>query len=406
MWNPQGRREPGGGGSRYDRLAERTGRSGGSMRKDTGSADNGIFSFGFEKSLRREFVEFPFHSYRRDPLWVPAQRSGVDFQISPRNPFFRYGISRNFLVRKAGRTVGRISAILNPGAVTEGNPVGYFAFFECLRDEEAAGRLVNAARDWLRAHGARAVRGPIQYSTYGGNRFVTRQGTEPPFFLEPYHPSWYPALFTNLGFQTVHRFLSHRADTLNPDEQLAPEAREQLSRQGYRVRPFQRKTAEQDLRTIYELSETCFATNFSFTSVPWEEFQALYGRIVSFVDPDFLLLLFSPEGHPAGYLFGCPDYAPALRAMKGRNGPAARIRFLLRRRHLDTVVLKTLAIHPDHQGNRLGSLLASVLHQTALRKGYTRMIYSTTQAEDSKTAAMAQRDSGVFREYALFEAGL
>lgn len=362
-----------------------------------------IVSFGFEKPWRKAFIDFPFRLHRKDEQWTPPIRKSLDFQLSSQYPFFRYGRSRNFLYRKGTETLGRISAILNPRARTDDKQVGYFAFFECVQDENVAGTLLDAACEWLRGQGAKIFRGPIQYSTYSSNRFVIKRGEEPPFFLEPYNPLYYPQFLERFGFRVTRRFYSSRTDRVNPDTHLSLQAREELYRKGFRVRTFEKGFAERDLRILYNLSEQCFARNFSFTSIPWEEFHSLHSGLVAFMDLDFLLFVFSPGGEPAGFVFGTPDYAKALRAMKGRNHLLSKSLFLWERRKTERAILKTLAVHPDHQGNRLGSLLAAHFHETATRKACQTILNSTIVKDNPTVFAMSVRDSVVFREYALFE---
>jgi hypothetical protein len=122
------------------------------------------------------------------------------------------------------------------------------------------------------------------------------------------------------------------------------------------------------------------------------------------LDLDFLQFVFAPGGEPAGYVFGTPDYAQAIRAMKGRSHLLSKARFLRERRKIDRAILKTLAVHPEHQGNRLGNLLTACFHETAKRKDCRTVIYSTIVKDHPSVSVMSDRDSRVFREYALFEA--
>ena len=362
-----------------------------------------ILSFEFEESWRKEFIGFPFHLYKEEPQWIPPLRSGVDSQLSPANPFFKYGRARNFLYRKGRETLGRVSAILNPEARSGDEQVGYFAFFECVPDSDVARALLDAASEWLHKEGARILRGPIQYSTYSSNRFVIKRGTAPPYFLEPYNPEYYPELLEKYGFAAIRRYYSCCADQLNPDAHLSPRDREELSGQGFQVRTFDKSSSDRDLRILYDLSERSFADNFSFTSIPWREFHFLHSRLIALVDPDYLLFVFAPGGEPAGYVFCVPDYAHALRAMKGRNHLLSKARFLWGRRKADTAILKTLAVHPDYQGNRLGNLLTAELHETAIRKGCRTILYSTIIKDNPAVFTMTTRDSSVIREYAIYE---
>lgn len=362
-----------------------------------------IISFDFEDRWAREFIEVAFRVYERDPRWIPVQRRSVAFQISGECPFFHYGRSRNFLALEGGRAVGRVSAILNPRAKEGPDQVGYLGFFECVDDADAAVELVGGATEWLRAEGASIVRGPVNYSTYYGNRMIISAEGHLPFLLEPYNPPTYPEFFRRAGFRIARKYLSYLADDWSRETHISAERKRKILDRGFCVRPFSMALAEEDLQALFEISERCFAGNWSYSPIPWEEFRAIYARVLSFVDPEMILFVISPEGKPVGFVFGYPDYGESVRRMAGRDGVAAKLRFFLAKGRADTVILKTLAVDSGYRDLRLGSLLAGELHDLVLRKGFGRIIYSTLMPGNESVSAMADRCSAVFREYAIFE---
>src|SRR3546814_14613206 len=63
------------------------------------------------KADLREFVELAYRLNRGDPAWVPPLRGEVYGLLTPgKNPWFEHGKAQFFLARRAGRTIGRISA--------------------------------------------------------------------------------------------------------------------------------------------------------------------------------------------------------------------------------------------------------------------------------------------------------
>ena len=141
---------------------------------------------------------------------------------------------------------------------------------------------------------------------------------------------------------------------------------------------------------IFEISSRCFVGNWSYTPIPWEEFHAIYAGVLSVLDPEMILFVIEPGGEPVGFVFGYPDYAEPVRRMGGHTRLSAKLRFLMARGKVDTAILKTLAIDSDYRDLRLGSLLAAALHDTIA-------------PDNASVAAMADRCSAVFREYAIFE---
>ena len=102
---------------------------------------------------RKEWVRFAFEHYRGDPYWVPPIISDDLAYFDPdRNPAFEVSQVRRFLAQSGGRTVGRVCASVNElEAGKLGHHRGRFGWFESMDDPEVAGRLLEAARDWLPA---------------------------------------------------------------------------------------------------------------------------------------------------------------------------------------------------------------------------------------------------------------
>src|SRR5580765_5773076 len=83
------------------------------------------------------FIGFPYALHRDDPRWTPLLRRDVRALLSPaKNPFFRHAEAEHFLARRAGRVVGRITAIENRlHNEVQRDRVGFFGFFESVDDE-------------------------------------------------------------------------------------------------------------------------------------------------------------------------------------------------------------------------------------------------------------------------------
>ena len=108
---------------------------------------------------RHRFVEFPYQLYRGDAHWIaPLRMAQKDILNTKRHPFYKTSDVEMFLARRDGRVVGRIMAILNRAHNEFHNErAGFFGFFEVENDEQAAGALLGAARDWVLGRGAAVI---------------------------------------------------------------------------------------------------------------------------------------------------------------------------------------------------------------------------------------------------------
>ena len=113
---------------------------------------------------------------------------------------------RNFLLVDGSDMRGRVTAMINPHLCDDsGRPYGQLGFFECIDDPDAARLLIEPAMAWLRDKlpVGGSVLAPMNFDTWHAYRLRTAGFEEPTYFMEPYNPRFYPALFTALGFAPI-----------------------------------------------------------------------------------------------------------------------------------------------------------------------------------------------------------
>ncbi len=82
-----------------------------------------------------------------------------------KNPFYQHADAEFYVAKRGGEIVGRIAAIINHNHNKEHQEnIGFFGFFECIDDQSVANVLFDTARDYVKARGATALRGPANPS--------------------------------------------------------------------------------------------------------------------------------------------------------------------------------------------------------------------------------------------------
>src|SRR4030042_1240052 len=114
-----------------------------------------------KKDLMR-FIKLPWKIYQGDKNWVPPLILDRKKILSKeKNPFFKHAEMEMFLAERDGKLVGRIAAIKNDLHNSFHNDkVGFFGFFECINDQQAANTLLDAAKKWLKEKRLDTMRGP------------------------------------------------------------------------------------------------------------------------------------------------------------------------------------------------------------------------------------------------------
>ncbi len=353
---------------------------------------------GQGEDFREAFLALPYRLHRGDPAWIPPFRSAMRAQLAPEAPFTRHGDWVHFLAYEGKVPLARCSAMINrryePG-------LGFIGYFEAADRYDASEAVLASAVDWLRERAVTTIRGPLNTSTYFPYRFMTEGFEHGAFFLEPYNPRHYPEHWERFGFRPVCSYTSSIVDSADFAAQTQRHHARAMAA-GYRARPFDRTRFDAELKLMYDLSSAIFAGSWMWRPVEFSEFQSLYTGMRGIMDPDLCHFLFQGDT-PVGFVFGLPDYAPAIRAMNGSQSLWAKIRFLMKRHETPAALLKTFGVLPSHRNGSLALALCHLMHDAAARKGYAKTVHALMR-EDNTSLRMSQRFGGqTLKSYALYE---
>jgi GNAT superfamily N-acetyltransferase len=264
-----------------------------------------------------------------------------------------------------------------------GRQLGFIGHY-AAHDAQAAGRLLDWACRQLAAHRCTLAVGPVDGSTWQRYRLRVERGAEPDFFLEPNNPDDWPCHFTANGFQ----LLAHYSSTLNTNlaqanSGLAKVAQRAAAR-GIHIRPFDPDRFDEELGRLYRLALTSFSRNFLYSPIDEANFMALYRPLRPYIRPE-LILLAEREAQPIGFIFALPDLLQAQRGLA-----------------IDTLIIKTVAVRPDHQTHGLGSLLVARCQEMAHQLGYHRTIHALMHEKNDSRKISQRNETRLIRRYALF----
>jgi len=286
------------------------------------------------------------------------------------------------LIEETGQRAARCSLWWsNPPPLGGHRPglIGHYA----AQDDALAGPILNTACQHLASHGCTIAIGPMDGNTWRRYRLLTERGREPLFFLEPDNPDDWPAHFTANGFSPLAHYYSALNTNLEVEDPRIGQIEQRISERGIRLRPLNLQSFESELRAIFAVSLASFAENFLYTPISEEEFVAQYRGIEPYIRPE-LVLIAEQEGVVAGFVFAIPDL---LQARRGQP--------------VNTMIIKTLAVHPALGGGGLGSLLTARCQEAARRLGYSRSIHALMH-ESNKSRKISSHTATTIRRYALF----
>lgn len=287
-----------------------------------------------------------------------------------------------FLEDARGQVVARCSLWWRQTPAHEGHRVGYVGHY-AVSDPEAASVLLDGACQRLAAEGCTLAIGPVDGNTWQRYRLLTERGSEPPFFLEPDNPDEWPGQFTAAGFTPLARYGSALNSNLEAEEPPKTEVTRRIADLGITIQPLRMERFEDEMRRLHALSLLSFRENFLYTPISEADFLAQYAPIRPHLRPD-LVLLAERGGELVGFIFALPNL---LQAQRGRP--------------IDTAIIKTMAVRPDHGGIGLGGLLMAHCQQAARAAGFRRAIHALFH-EANRSGRISSHTAQVFRRYTLF----
>jgi GNAT superfamily N-acetyltransferase len=362
------------------------------------------------RSLHREFCELPRRLYRSDPLWVAPVWSDEHRRWSPKhNASLRRRWYRRFVVHGKSGVVGRIAAVIDEEFCRRWSPgAGFFGFFECIDDQEAARALIAAAEDALRRENKSWLLGPINLTTQDEVGLLVENDDTPPMILSPYNPPCYERLLTGLGFTPRCDYHAYRC---SPDRPHSPAVARLLRRHqdrcgagsGLLIRSSQPGRWDAETRLLFELYNASFAATWGFVPLSWEEFDERALSFRAFYDPK-LILFAELRGRPVGFAVVLPDVNEALAQAAGWPWPFFWLRLAVAARRMRQVRFILLGVVPEATGTGVAPLLAHKAAEVARRRGIVAGELSLVHGDNHRVRHVIEAFGGQkCKTYRLFE---
>lgn len=319
---------------------------------------------------RRRFIALPYRLHRADPCWTPPLRRDVAKALSPRtNPFFEHGEAELYLAERDGRVVGRIAAIANRAHNEfHADRVGFFGFFECEDDEEAAGALLDRSSAWLRERGFEQARGPASFSTNDECGVVVHGFEFPGTVLTPHNPRYYPTLLESQGFaKAKDLFFLERACEELP-ERLQRGAELAARRNKVSLRKIDMSRYDEEIEHVKRLYNDAWDRNWGFVPMTESELDHLGRELKPIVVPEYVVFV-EREGEVVGFAVALPDLNVALRANPSGRLLPGLLKILWAARKIDRVRIVLLGLPPRFRGKGIDAMLIQWIWQRAREKG-------------------------------------
>jgi len=353
-------------------------------------------------SARRAILHFA----PGDPLQT-VDLPGLD-QVVAAGGIWKDGPNRHLRVVDADGAIAATASIWSQTGATldassGGGRIGMIGHFGAI-DASATAHILDEACDLLRSAGCDVAVGPIDGSTWRRYRFAVEpaasdatQIVERPFLMEPRNPAEWPGWWRSAGFEICATY--HSSACTIDDEIDATGAAERPRGAGLTLRPLRTgahaptdSETDTELRRVHALCEAAFPDNLLYTPLSWAEFAAMYAPLLPRLAPGMVLLADEPTrpDELAGFIMCVPDSSAASAS------PGARP---------DTLILKSMAVHPRWRRCGLGAWLIAAAIENGRRLGLRRVIFALMR-DDNPSARIGRHYARVMRRYELLQRGL
>ncbi|HEY7511760.1 MAG TPA: N-acetyltransferase [Vicinamibacteria bacterium] len=351
------------------------------------------------------FVAFPYELHRRDPLFSPPLRRDVRAMLSrEKNPFFERAEAEYFLARRGSAVVGRVAAIHNRAHNDfHGDRTGFFGFFECADDLEAARALLDAAAGWLRGRGLDRLRGPASFSTNDEAGLLVDGFATPPVLLMPHNPPYYVGLVEACGLAKAKDLLAYQSTHDRLPARLVEGTNLLRERYGVSTRPLDMRRFDEELEVVKRVYNQAWERNWGFVPMRGREIDHLAARLKPIVVPE-LVAFAERQGEVVGFAAALPDLNVALRANRsGRLFPGL-LKVLWAARRVDRLRVLMLGAMPAWRRRGVDGLLFRHIWEQGVARGY-RWAEAGWILEDNQVMRNGLERMGfeVYKTYRLYD---
>jgi GNAT superfamily N-acetyltransferase len=336
-----------------------------------------IISVESSRDLAR-FIDLPWKIYRRDehPQWVPPLRIAVRDALNRKNPFYKDADRHLFLALRNGVAVGRIAAIENRAHNTfHDDRVGFFGFFECRNDSDAARALFDAAERWLAGRGLDTMRGPMNPSTNHECGLLVGGHEQHPMIMTTWNPEYYQTLIESLGFAKAKDLLAYFIARDGADAFVPPERYRSVAERALRGR---RLVLEFGLEVerCWQIYNSAWEKNWGFFPMSRESFFH-EAKVLEYIAVPELTFMAEVDGEPVGFMVFVPDYHQTFKRVgNGRLFPTGIFKLLTAKPTLRTGRIMILGVKAEFRRRGIFALFVHEMYRRA-------HIYDTTGAEAS-----------------------
>lgn len=320
-----------------------------------------------------QFIDFPYTLYKDNRYWVPPLKKEVRKILDPeQNPFWKHSEREFYLAYRGKNIAGRICAIIDYNYIDFWHEkVGYFGFFECDRDEEAAAALIEQVKNFQHEKGMTSFIGPLNPSTNDECGVLVEGFFTPPMIMMTHNYEYYDELCKSAGLEKAKDLIAYYFDIKDTPwdrlERLSSMIRRRVP--DLKVRSMRMDDFKSEIRRFKEVYNEAWSHNWGFVPLTEDEMDALAASLRPLIKPQLVLLIEIDEV-PVAVSLAVPNYNAVIKKLNGRFGPIEMLKFMLHKNTIEEARLLILGVKKDYRKMGLDALLVYESFKAGQDLGY------------------------------------
>ncbi|MBC8184162.1 N-acetyltransferase [candidate division KSB1 bacterium] len=353
------------------------------------------------------FIKLPWKIYKNDPQWVPPLISQLKANLDKnKHPFFEHSEADFFIAERGKQTVGTIAAILNNRHNEVHNEnVGFFGFFETIKDYEVAEKLLARAMEWGAEKKLDCMRGPENYSQNDPCGLLIDGFETPPAILMTHNPKYYQDFIKRYGFtkaMDLWAWQMNAKDTEIP-ERVKKVVKRIKERSKVTFRKISKKHLDTEIELVKQVYNNAWEKNWGFVPMTEREIEHTADELKDIVDEDIVFFA-ELDGKPIGFSLACPDFNQALIKLNGRLFPFGIFKLLWHARKINRARVIIMGVIPEYRSRGIDSVFYLDTYENAVAKGYTWGEFSwILETNDAMNTALKNIGAEIYKTYRIFE---
>ena len=361
-------------------------------------------------SDRNKFIEFPYKFYEGNTYWVEPLRFDVKNNLSEKkNPFYQHSKIKLWLAKKNGEIVGRIAGIINDNHNKfHKDKVGFFGFFECINDKNAAKLLFEKAAGFVIENGMDTLRGPVSPSTNDECGLLVEGFDSPPVMLMPYNPEYYKDLLESYGFKKAKDMyaLWISKDVIKNEQMMSKLDRISdmiLKKENLKIRKVNLKDFQNEVQKVREVYNNAWEENWGFVPMTEDEFKFIAANLKLAVDPMYVEFA-EINGETVGFSLALPDINQAIKGLNGKLFPFGLFKFLANKKKIDQLRVIIMGVKKEYHKKGIDAIFYRDIIRDANNRGIKGAEISWVLEDNLAMKQTAEKlGAKVYKTYRMYD---